>query len=200
VGARDHRCYEAPVLELVVLFALAAAIAAYVAAALWLDRRGRRAPPDDRFDAIVVLGCRVTPRGHASPSLARRARHGVSLLGQGVAPVIAFTGGVCGGGASEARAAANVARGLGVRDDQMVLEERSTSTEGNAREAAKLLSAAKRVVVVTDAYHTFRAERVFGRHFAQVVAVGSVGTLPVRAHGALREVAVVVAYALLGRL
>jgi uncharacterized SAM-binding protein YcdF (DUF218 family) len=83
--------------------------------------------------------------------------------------------------------------------ESVVLEDRSTSTEENAREAARRVEA-RRVLIVTDAYHTFRAERVFRRHFEEVVAVGSAGPPSVRARGALREVTAVAAYALLGRL
>lgn len=171
----------------------------YLAAAAWLDRRGAREIEERGFDAIVVLGCRVRPDGTASPALARRARHGAWLYRRGLAPIVVLTGGVGAHPPSEARAAAAVARAEGVPDAALVLEELSTSTEENAREAARLIDA-ERVLVVTDAYHAFRAERVFRRHFASAVAVGSRGSASVRARGALREVTAVAAYALLGRL
>lgn len=171
----------------------------HLAAAVYLDRRGSRGVPEGPFDAIVVLGCRVRPDGTASPALARRVRHAVSLYEKGLAPVLVLTGGVGTHPPSEARAAAAVARAAGVPAKALVLEERSTSTEENAREAAKLIDA-KRVLVVTDGYHTFRAERVFRRYFPTAVAVGSHGSHSVRLRGALREVAVVVFYALRGRL
>ena len=59
---------------------------AYVGGAVWLDRHGRRAPARDRYDAIVVLGCRVRPDGTASPALARRTRHAARLYREGLAP------------------------------------------------------------------------------------------------------------------
>jgi uncharacterized SAM-binding protein YcdF (DUF218 family) len=173
---------------------------AYLVAAAWLDRRSARdVAPDARFDAIIVCGCRVRPDGTASPALARRARHAAALYRRGHAPLIVFTGGVGTHPPSEARAAAAVARAEGVPERAIVLEERSTSTEENALEASRLVDA-RRVLVVTDAYHAFRAERVFRRYFEEVVAVGSRGSRSVRVRGALREVAVVLTYALLGRL
>jgi uncharacterized SAM-binding protein YcdF (DUF218 family) len=158
-----------------------------------------RDAPDETFDAIVVCGCRVKPDGEPSPSLARRARYAAALYRRGLAPVLVTTGGVGTHPPSEARAAAAIARAEGVPEDAIVLEERSTSTEENAREAAKLVDA-RRVIVVTDAYHAFRAERVFRRYFDHAVAVGTAGSPSVRARGALREVTAVTAYALLGRL
>lgn len=172
----------------------------YLATAAWLDRRGLREPPEGaRFDAIIVLGCRVGPDGEASPALTRRARHAARLYRRGLAPKVVLTGGVGTHPPSEARAAAAVARAEGVPEEAIVLEERSTSTEENALEAAARIDA-ERVLVVSDAYHVFRAERVFRRYFASVTAVGSHGSSRVRLRGALREVHAVAAYALLGRL
>lgn len=182
-----------------VLVALGCIGVAYLGAALWLDRHGRREPPEERFDAIVVLGCRVRPDGTPSGALARRARHGAHLYARGLAPRIVFTGGVGDHPPSEARAAASIARALGVPDEAIVLEETSTSTEENAREAARLIGRG-RVLVVTDAYHAFRAERVFARHFDGALAVGRSGTSGERVRGALREVGALTAYAVLGRL
>lgn len=182
-----------------VLFGIGSLGVLYLATAAYLDRRGAREAPEGPFDAIVVLGCRVRPDGTASPALARRARHAAALYRRGLAPVVVLTGGVGTHPPSEARAAAVVARAEGVPAEALVLEERSTSTEENAREAARLIDA-ERVLVVSDAYHAFRAERVFRRYFRSVVAVGSHGSRSVRIRGALREVTAVAAYALLGRL
>ena len=90
-------------------------------------------------------------------------------------------------------------RSVGVREEAIVLEERSTSTEENAREAAALIDA-ERVLVVTDAYHVFRAERVFRRYFGEVRGVGSLSPPRARVRGALRQVFAVSAYAVFGRL
>ena len=189
----------------VVLLALATAslvlLCAYAALAAWLDRTGARAPrPGERFDAIVVLGCRVLPSGRASPALERRARYGAALYARGHAPVLVLTGGVGEGTrVSEAHAAAEVARAHGVPDEALVLEPRSTSTESNAREAAQVVRAA-RVLVVTNRYHAFRARRVFARYFADACAVGATGSAAVRVRGALREVGAVSYYLIRGRI
>ncbi len=168
------------------------------AVALCRYGRGRRA--DGRWDAIVVCGCRVRPDGTAGPALTRRTRLAVTLFEAGRAPRLVLTGGLGRYRPSEARAAADVATRLGVPEERMLLESGSHSTEDNARFAAALLGRDARVLVVTDAYHVFRAERVFRRYFAEAHGVGFVGTRAGRIEGALREVAAVLGYAVLGRL
>ncbi|MCB9762483.1 MAG: YdcF family protein [Alphaproteobacteria bacterium] len=173
-------------------------LTAWAGCALALDRYGQRTPPPGPWDAIVVAGCRVRPDGTASLALRRRVELGVALWQQGLAPRIVMTGGLGDHAPTEAQAAADVARELGVPRRAILLEDRSTSTEENARNAATI--AGPRVLVVTDAYHVARAERVFGRYFDEAVGVGSVGPLDARTRGALREVAAIGWYGVRGRL
>ncbi len=168
-------------------------------AAASLDAHGRRAVPDGSWDAIVVAGCRVYPAGEPSPALRRRTERAVALWREEKAPVIVFTGGVGRNPPSEARVASDVARAMGVPDEALLLEDRSTSTEENARLAATLIDA-RRVLVVTDSYHVFRTRRVFARYFDEVDGAGSVGTPWPRFLGSLREVGAVAYYWAKGRL
>ena len=62
-------------------------------------------------------------------------------------------------------AASTHAAKLGLPPSATVVESQSRSTEQNARFAAAALPAARRIVVVSDAYHVLRCERVFGRYF-----------------------------------
>jgi uncharacterized SAM-binding protein YcdF (DUF218 family) len=166
-----------------------------------LDRYGQGRPaPQGRFDAIVVLGCRVFPDGTPSVALARRVQKAAELWSEGRAELIVLTGGRGDTGVVEAEVAAAVAESLGVPRAAMVLETRSTSTDENARFAAEAI-AGRRVVVVTDAYHVLRSERVFARHFDEAHVVGTVSPRwwP-RLQGALREVAALAGYAVQGRL
>ena len=176
----------------------------WAGAAAALDRMGRAAPPEGRWDAIVVAGCRVDPGGLPSLALQRRTRLGVELWKQGLAPRVVFTGGVGDNPPSEASAAAGYAATLGLPAEATLLEERSTSTEENAAFAADLLEAqglaASRILLVTDGYHTLRAGRVFGRYFAEVQPVGSLASRSVRARGALREVLALAWYGASGKL
>lgn len=169
-------------------------------AAVGLDRCGQRPPPEGQWDAIIVAGCRIRADGTPSDALKSRTALGVSLWQQGVAPTLIFTGGVGTYPPAEATAAANYAASLGVPRAAMRTEDTSTSTEENAANAAALAPGVSRVVVVTDSYHVFRAERVFGRHFAEATGAGSLAPSSVRLRGALREVAAVGWYAVRGRL
>ena len=80
-----------------------------------------------------------------------------------------------------------------------MLEDRSTSTAENASRAAERLRV-ERIVVVTDAYHVFRARRVFDRYFPDVDAIGSTYGQWSRVRGAYREVLAVAAYGVRGDL
>lgn len=181
------------------MLALALPALAWLAMAWGLDSYGRRQSGGEGYDAIIVAGCRVLPSGEPSLTLRRRTRHAVALHAEGRAPLVIFTGGVGDHAPSEASAAANHAIAQGLPEAAIVLEDRSTSTEENARFAAELIEG-ERVLVVTDAFHVYRTERVFRRHFRQVDGVGSVGATLPRLRGALREALAVVAYAVLGRL
>ncbi len=171
----------------------------WLGAASALDWYGQRTVDVAGWDAIVVAGCRVLPDGQPSPALARRTEHAVDLWRRGLAPRIVFTGGVGDFPPAEAVAASNLALELGVPAGAIALEERSTSTEENAANAAALLGGG-RVLVVSDTYHIFRCERVFGRYFDEVRGAGSAPILSYRVRGALREVAAVSWYKLKRRI
>lgn len=163
-------------------------------AALGLDTWGKTRRPSGTYDAIVVAGCRVGPDGLPSPALAWRVRLAVSLWHAGLAPRVVFTGGVGTFPPAEAVASATLAHTLGLPESATHIEDRSTSTEENARNAASTLKA-QRILVVTDAYHVFRARRLFARYFEEVDAVGSTYGVVSRVRGAYREVLAVLKFA-----
>jgi uncharacterized SAM-binding protein YcdF (DUF218 family) len=178
------------------VLALGSAIATI---ALWLDRRSSEAPAGS-FDAIVVLGCRVNVGGTPSHALERRAEHAARLYHEGRAPLVVVTGGVGDHGPSEASVAAGVLARAGVPRHAILVEDASTSTWENARFARERFGGG-RVLVVTDAFHTFRAERIFANLYDDAAAVGTRSPwLWPRAAGAVREVAAVAIYASLDRI
>jgi uncharacterized SAM-binding protein YcdF (DUF218 family) len=128
----------------------------------------------------------------------------VSLWQSGVAPILVLTGGVGRHPPAEAEVAAEIARAAGVPEEALYLECRSSTTEENAAYAVVACRAAgpprSRVLVVTDAYHAFRCERVFRRRFANVRAIGSVPGLRLRLKGTARELGALLFYAVQGRL
>ena len=183
------------------LLASLGALSAWLAAAIVLEVVGAREPPSraerPTWDAIVVLGCRVSRDGAPSLAMRRRVGYAVELFQQGRAPRIVMTGGRGEDEpVSEASVAAKVAEALGVPREAILIEEESQSTEQNAEYARRALGPGE-VLVVSDAYHVTRGARVFGRYFDEVDGTGIRGA-PLG--GALREVAAIAIYALLGRL
>ncbi|MCR9163612.1 MAG: YdcF family protein [Nannocystaceae bacterium] len=177
---------------------LAGIAAGWVALASVLDLLGRRSPPPAQsFDAIIVLGCKVFPSGQPSTALAERVKLAAAMFDSNRAPLIVTTGGTGDSGHAEAEVAARMLIDLGVPRRAIHMEARSTSTQENARYCAMQLPA-RDVLLVTDAYHCVRARRVFARYFRTVATAGSVHpSARLRAKGALREVPVVLLYALL---
>ena len=177
---------------------LAVAFVGWMAIALLLDLTGRRSPaPGQTFDAIIVLGCRVFRSGEPSTALRERVKLAAALFEGERAPLIITTGGTGDSGHAEAEVAARVLMELGVPRRVIHMEARSTSTQENARYCAMQVPA-RNVLLVSDAYHCFRARRVFGRYFKTVATAGSIHPrLWLRAKGALREVPVVLVYAIL---
>ncbi|HVF84578.1 MAG TPA: YdcF family protein [Abditibacteriaceae bacterium] len=127
-----------------------------------LDSYGQtdRAQP---AQAIVVLGSRVTAAGQAGNSLRRRALQAVSLYQRGFAPFIICTGGVGHNAPSEAQTAARLIRNQGVPDSAILLEDQSHSTWENVANTTAICRARgwTQVVVVSEPYHLWRAERNF---------------------------------------
>lgn len=126
-----------------------------------------------KADVIVVLGAQVRPDGSAGIGLRLRTLHALHLYRKGIAPKIICTGGVGDNPPAEAEVAAKLLMTKGVPRKDVVLENSSTSTWENAINAAKICKARhwKRVVVVSDPFHLWRAERNF-RHQG-VLAFGS---------------------------
>lgn len=173
----------------------------YLSAALVLDTYGQRAPDLPEYDAIIVLGCRVEADGSASLALQARTRKAVELYNQGYAKTIVLTGGVGTYEPAESQAALNYAtQELGISPDVFVLEEQSTTTEENASFAKSTIPDASNVLIVSDAYHIFRAERVFAKYFDHVDGSGRVPIPEYRIKGDLREVAALGYYWFQGRL
>jgi uncharacterized SAM-binding protein YcdF (DUF218 family) len=159
---------------------LAAAVAgvglwALALAAIWaFDRTWPEdAPLPARADAIICLGGGMSYRGweKPGPDSTRRARTCAELYRAGVAPRIVFTG--AGHHISSAGAAmARVAIADGVPREAIAVEHASQSTIQNAVFSQPLLPPdARRVVLVSDAYHLPRAATLFHIFTPQEIAI-----------------------------
>jgi len=148
----------------VLLAAVGTVILGLLALALRIDSYGQ-VDRAQKADAIVVLGARVLPDGEPADSLRTRTLQAVKLYRDGIAPAIICTGGVGDNPPAEAKVSAALAARNGVPQEDLVLEEHSTSTRENAEYAARICRERgwKRVVVVSDPYHLLRAGREFER-------------------------------------
>ncbi|MDX8347095.1 YdcF family protein [Cognatiyoonia sp. IB215446] len=114
------------------------------------------------MNAILVLGAAVWSQG-PSPTLRRRSLHAATLWHKGAAPIIVACGGTGQHPPSEAAAIRDLLREADVPADAIRLEDQSTTTLENIRNALPLLPG-RRVIIVTDTYHARRAKMV-ARHF-----------------------------------
>lgn len=116
-------------------------------------------------DAIVLLGCRIEPRGVPSPAARRRSRTAARAFHRGVAARVITSGGRRWFGVAEATALRHELVRLGVPDSAIEEELCSLSTCENAHYAAEALKRIDRarVVVVTCDWHLPRALCCFHR-------------------------------------
>jgi uncharacterized SAM-binding protein YcdF (DUF218 family) len=110
------------------------------------------------FDALVLLGCRVTSGGLPGPAR-RRVEAAAAAFAAGFAPRVAVTGGKRWGATIEAEELARALRAAGVPSDAILFERAATNTFENARFTAKLLVPLgfTRVGLVTCDWHLPRA-------------------------------------------
>ncbi|HEX8465361.1 MAG TPA: YdcF family protein [Abditibacterium sp.] len=110
-------------------------------------------------DAILIFGARVAPSGQASPILRARTRHAFELWQRGLAPKIVCTGGRGTYPPAEAEVQKQLLRGWGVPEEAILVDDESTSTRENARNAASLLPPDSRVIAVSEPFHLWRCRR-----------------------------------------
>lgn len=106
--------------------------------------------------AILILGAAVWRHG-PSPTLQRRTRHGAALYLAGRGTVVIACGGLGRFPPSEAEAMAQILQSAGVPEGAIRLEDQSTNTAENIRNALPLLDGQRDVLIVSDAYHLPRA-------------------------------------------
>jgi uncharacterized SAM-binding protein YcdF (DUF218 family) len=117
-----------------------------------------------RFDALVVLGCRVSDRPLSGAAL-RRVERAARAYDEGLAPSIVVSGGRRWNGVVEADAFAEALALRGVPREALALERESKTTHENAVLTARLLLPQNRrsVGIVTCDWHLPRALYCFRR-------------------------------------
>ncbi len=110
----------------------------------------------DGPDCILVLGCGVKPDGTPSDMLRDRIETGVELYKAGAAPKILMSGDHGQDDYDEVGAMKRYAESLGVPPEDIFLDHAGFCTYDSIVRAAKVFGV-KKMIVVTQKYHLFRA-------------------------------------------
>ncbi len=144
----------------VVLSLLATGILCYGALVAFVYYQEVHVPvPNEKADALIVLGAQVQPSGEPSVQLAWRLEAALEVFRQNPAPIV-----VSGGqGGDEPRPEGEVMRDWlierGVPEDKILVDSVSANTRQNIRHAISLLHGMniETVMVITSDYHLPRA-------------------------------------------
>ena len=112
-------------------------------------------PPQD-LDCILVLGCGIHPDGSPTPMLASRLARGAELYQAGWADKILLSGDNSGESYNELATMERVILELGVPQEALLMDHAGFSTYESIYRA-KHEFGMQRVVIVTQAYHLYRA-------------------------------------------
>jgi uncharacterized SAM-binding protein YcdF (DUF218 family) len=173
-------------------------LAAIVAAGLLLYNAAqimREAEVDEPHAAaaIVVFGA-AEYVGRPSPVYRARLDHAYELFERGLAPVIITTGGAGGDPRySEGQVGRDYLESRGVPDVNLIAETQGDNTDESVQRVVKIMLAngMHSALLVSDAYHLYRARQMMAREGVQVYISPRPGSVPKTALGrwmsALRE-------------
>jgi uncharacterized SAM-binding protein YcdF (DUF218 family) len=165
------------VLAIVWLYVCSTAyVADYLMATLENDHPPKAMSVVPSADAIVVLGGATRGDAHLSRmadlnASADRLTHAAALYKAKKAPLILASGGSTTGGRSESEQLRDYLVLMGVPKASVMMERQSLDTRQNARYSAVVLQGrgAKKILLVTSAYHMSRAVPLFQRQGFEVV-------------------------------
>ena len=125
-------------------------------------------------DYIVVLGAGIIG-DKVTPLLAARIEKGIELLRYNPNAVLIMSGGQGSGeDIPESKAMAAYAVDKGVDTEKIVMEQKSVSTQENLRFSRELMNKQKpQIIIVTTAYHVFRALILAKQQGIRCVGFGS---------------------------
>ncbi|MEO3946666.1 YdcF family protein [Gorillibacterium sp. CAU 1737] len=162
-----------------------------------------RSQEDTAVDTLIILGAALhgeTP----SASLKARLNEGMDYLNRYPSTQVVVTGGQGFGEAiTEAEAMKRYLVAGGIDPERILLEERATSTMENFRYSKELLetrgSDEKRVMIVTNDFHMFRAKLLARRNGFEPLGIVSVTPRSVSINSYVRECLAVIKSYLLDR-
>lgn len=159
-----------------VLLLLAAGILCYGALVAFVYYQEVHVPvPNEKADALIVLGAQVQPSGEPSVQLAWRLEAALEVFNQNPTPIV-----VSGGqGGNEPRPEGEVMRDWlierGVPPEQILVDSESTNTRQNISHAISLLEglSIQNVRIITSDYHLPRALAIARDEGLSVSGTGS---------------------------
>ena len=124
-------------------------------------------------DVIVVLGARTYADGRPSQALADRVRTACRLYQKGLAGKLIFSGGPGDGAVHETEAMKQMALGLGVKEEDILLDKFGLNTQATVKNTEALFSElhASRILVVSHFYHLPRIKLAYQRDGWEVYTV-----------------------------
>ena len=113
----------------------------------------------EKSDAAIVLGSAVWEGGRPSPSMQARVKESVDLYKEGIVKKIIVSGGLGRIPPAEAVVMGEIAESLGVNREDIILENKATSTRENLNYSYLLgqEDGLKSYIIVSDAFHLKRA-------------------------------------------
>lgn len=137
---------------------------AFLGLALRIMREGWIDQPH-KADCILVLGA-AEYSGRPSPVYRARLDHAYQLFEQGMAPLIITSGGAGNDPKySEGQVGRDYLLSKGVPEGDLIAETQADNTDESTRRAAVIMrrNGFETVLLVSDAYHMFRAKRMMQR-------------------------------------
>jgi uncharacterized SAM-binding protein YcdF (DUF218 family) len=116
-------------------------------------------------DCILVLGA-AEYSGHPSPIYRARLNHAYALFEEGLAPLIITSGGAGKDPRySEGQVGRDYLSSRGVPDANLIAETQADNTDESTQRAAAIMrrNGLQSVLLVSDAYHMFRAKQMMQR-------------------------------------
>ena len=123
-------------------------------------------------DCIIVLGCKVRPDGSPSDMLKDRLDVGIELYKQGIAPKLLVSGDNGQVEYNEIHVMLNYAKNAGIPAEDIFCDHAGFSTYDSMHRAGSIFNA-KRVIVVTQEYHEYRALYIGKKLDLEVIGVAS---------------------------
>lgn len=160
----------------------------------YLSDNNAKNPTVPPINAIIILGSGIK-NGQPSATLAKRLDRAVPVAKAQPNAKIVLTGGIdFGETESEAKVMAHyLQRNYGISISQMILEDKSTSTELNLKNSQTLLkpyhiTAQQPIAIITSDFHTLRAAAIAKKQgFNNITMLGATTPLATRYNAWLRE-------------